>query len=244
MFTRVLSFAASLLCSTSLAQSQEVKDAYPLIAGPLEKMGVTWEPIKVKTENGWTLTMFHLTGKVDTGPTKTADRPSLIFQHGMGGDASEWVSSINQMLPEPIRSDKPTLAVQMMEMGFDVFLANIAGCRYSQENDNYTPEDPEFWQMDWRQYGQYDIPAFVGEIRKRNGGKKVAYVGHSQGTTQSFAGMGLIPEWYDENISTSAFLGPCVTPNWEQIQDVYVESDMKWLHDNGIYVLNYSGDSW
>ena len=102
MFTKVLSFAASLLCSTSLAQSQEVKDAYPLIAGPLEKMGVTWEPIKVKTENGWTLTMFHLTGKVDTGPTKTADRPSVIFQHGMGGDASEWVMSINQFLPEPI----------------------------------------------------------------------------------------------------------------------------------------------
>ena len=92
--------------------------------------------------------------------------------------------------------------------------------------------------MDWRQYGQYDMPAFVGEIRKRNGGKKVAYVGHSQGTTQSFAGMSLIPEWYDENISISAFLGPCATPNWEQIQDVYVETDMRWLHDNNIYVLN------
>ena len=54
-------------------------------------MGVTWEPIKVKNENGWTLTMFHLTGKVDTGPTKTADRPSVIFQHGMGGDGTEWI---------------------------------------------------------------------------------------------------------------------------------------------------------
>ena len=56
--------------------------------------------------------------------------------------------------------------------------------------------------------------------------------------------MALIPEWYDENISTAAFLGPCATPNWEQVQDIYVESDIRWLHDNGIYVLNYSGDSW
>ena len=98
--------------------------------------------------------------------------------------------------------------------------------------------------MDWRQYGQYDMPAFVGEIRKRNGGKKVAYVGHSQGTTQAFAGMSLIPEWYDENISMSAFLGPCALPNWEQIQDVYVESDFRWLHDNNIYVFNSTGASW
>ena len=88
------------------------------------------------------------------------------------------------------------------------------------------------------------MPAFVAEIRKRNGNKKVAYVGHSQGTTQSFAGMALIPEWYDENISMSAFLGPCTTPLWEpQIREIYVEEDFKWMKENGIYVLN-GGPNW
>ena len=130
-----------------------------------------------------------------------------------------------------------------MEMGFDVYLSNVAGSHYSQVNDYYSSADPEFWQIDWRQYGQYDMPAFVSEIRKRNGGKKVAYVGHSQGTTQSLAGMSLIPEWYDENISISAFLGPCATPNWEQIKDVYLEEEIKWLHANDIYVLN-GGANW
>jgi len=43
--------------------------------------------------------------------------------------------------------------------------------------------------MDWTKYGLYDLPAAVAEIQKRNGGHKVAYVGHSQGTTQTFAGM-------------------------------------------------------
>ena len=32
-----------------------------------------------------------------------------------------------------------------MEMGFDVYLANIAGSTYSQVNDYYTKDDPEFW---------------------------------------------------------------------------------------------------
>ena len=111
MLTRVLSFATSLLFTTCLAQTQEDKDTYPDYAKNLDLFGITWEPIKVKTENGWTLTLIHLTGKVDTGPTKTADRPSLIFQHGMGGDGTIWVNSINMMKPELIKSDKPPLAL-------------------------------------------------------------------------------------------------------------------------------------
>lgn len=67
----------------------------------------------------------------------------------------------------------------MMEMGFDVYLTNNSGTTYSQVNDRYTVADPEFWQMDWRKYGVYDLPAAVGEVQKRNGGKKVAFVGHS-----------------------------------------------------------------
>ena len=144
-------------------------------------------------------------------------------------------------LPEPLQGDKPPLAMQMMEMGFDVYLSNISGTDYSY-NKMYSSDQPEYWQMDWRKYGVYDMPAFVGEIRKRNGGKKVAYVGHSQGTTQAFAGMAIIPDWYDENISTAAFLGPCTTPNWEQIQDVYRESDFEWMRENDIYVLNGGAD--
>jgi len=54
------------------------------------------------------------------------------------------------MLPESIRSDKPPVAMQLMEMGFDVYLSNIAGTRLSQVNDKYTSADPEFWQIDWR----------------------------------------------------------------------------------------------
>ena len=33
--------------------------------------------------------------------------------------------------------------------------------------------------MDWSKYGVYDFPALVAEVRKRNGDKKVAMVGHS-----------------------------------------------------------------
>lgn len=105
------------------------------------------------------------------------------------------------------------MAYQLGEMGFDIWLTNNSGVTYSQEHETMSPNDPEYWAMDWSKYAIHDFPAAVREIRKRNGDKKVAYIGHSQGTTQMFAGMGLIPEWYDKNVSVAAVMGPCTCPN-------------------------------
>ena len=67
--------------------------------------------------------------------------------------------------------------------------------------------------MDWSTYGTIDFPRLVSFIQERTGVKKVAMVGHSQGTSQIFAGMGLIPKWYDENVSIAALMGPCTCPS-------------------------------
>ena len=66
-------------------------------------------------------------------------------------------------------------------------------------------------------------------------------VGHSQGTTQTFAGMGLIPEWYDENVSVAALMGPCTVPSLKYF-DVYTEEVQNFLNDNDIYVI--AGPNW
>jgi len=68
-------------------------------------------------------------------------------------------------------------------MGFDIFMTNNSGVQYSQVHDVYTVEDKEFWMMDWSKYGVYDFPAAVKAIQEKTGVKKVAMVGHSQGTT-------------------------------------------------------------
>lgn len=67
-------------------------------------------------------------------------------------------------------------------------------------------------------------------------------IGHSQGTTQTFAGMGIIPEWYDKNISVAALMGPCTSPNAKYFKDMYTESVWSFLIDNGIWVM--AGPNW
>ena len=80
------------------------------------------------------------------------------MQHGMGGDPGVWMT-------KPLLSNTNLpMAVQFARMGHDIYCTGNRGTKYSQENDYYTIDQAEFWQMDWRMYGTYDFPAFVTEI--------------------------------------------------------------------------------
>ena len=67
-------------------------------------------------------------------------------------------------------------------------------------------------------------------------------VGHSQGTTQTFAGMGLIPDWYDKNVSMAVLLGPCTVPNPTYFS-VYTKENWDFMEKNEIYVIA-GGPDW
>ena len=54
--------------------------------------------------------------------------------------------------------------------------------------------------------------------------------------------MGLIPEWFDANISSVALMGPCTSPNPKYFLDVYTEENMSFMEENGIYVS--MGPNW
>ncbi len=173
MFKSLLSFAAFIELAVN-AQTDAEKLAYPDYTVEFDKWGYTWEPIKLHTEDGYTLTMFHITGTVDNGPIDIT-KNAVILQHGMGGSANGWIVNY---IPGAGMKEKP-MSFQLADLGYDVYMTNNSGVQYSQEHDVYTKYEKEFWQMDWRKYGVYDLPAAVDEIQKRNGGAKVAYVGHS-----------------------------------------------------------------
>ena len=135
MWSRTM-MSAAVLAAVACAQTQEDIDMYPNYAEPFAKYNLTWEPIKIKTEAGWTLTMFHITGDKTTGDFEITKVP-LLMQHGMGGNGTEWLGSLNP--------HKTPMAFQFARMGFDVYIANNSAVQYSMENDQYTYNDPEYW---------------------------------------------------------------------------------------------------
>ena len=69
--------AASLLFASAYAQTQEEIEAYPEYAAGFGKFNMTWESIKLHTDDGYTLTMFHVTGTED-GPINVT-KPAVIM---------------------------------------------------------------------------------------------------------------------------------------------------------------------
>ena len=128
-FTRTV--GAALISTMALAQTTAEIEAYPEYATEFAKSGVTWETVKVKTEDGWNLTLWHLTGNAN-GPYKVT-KPSVLMQHGMGGQALVWTYLMET------KSTEKQMAYQLAEDGWDVWLANNRGAQYSQEHDWLNP---------------------------------------------------------------------------------------------------------
>ena len=98
---------------------------YLLFDSVMKKHGYAWEPIKVPTEDGYTLTAFHVTGKIAADGTITTvehTEAPVFVQHGLGSDAATWLWSYTSGVPLPL---------QLYDQGFDVFMGNSRGTYYS-----------------------------------------------------------------------------------------------------------------
>lgn len=92
---------ASLLCGV-IAQSEEQEKRYSKFTEAIEPQGYDWEPYDVKTDDGWHLTLFRITGKNGERPAlekENKDKPPVMLQHGAGESASQWAGATLTGLP-------------------------------------------------------------------------------------------------------------------------------------------------
>ena len=67
----------------------------------------------------------------------------------------------------------------------------------------------EYWDFSWYEMGVYDLPAVYDYIERYHPDQKIAYVGHSEGTTQMFVALAEMEEsYFADKTSLFVALGP------------------------------------
>jgi pimeloyl-ACP methyl ester carboxylesterase len=139
--------------------------------------------------------------------------------------------------------ESKSLAFLLANKGYDVWLGNSRGNKYSRNHKTLDPEKDKnkFWEFSFHEMGKYDLPAMIKFIQEKtkstkNEIKKITYVGHSQGTSQLFAGLTLLPEFFENSLNGFIALGPVTSLK-------YIKSDLLNIMDklNIIDFMSYLG---
>ncbi|KAI8467151.1 MAG: Alpha/Beta hydrolase protein [Monoraphidium minutum] len=112
-----------------------------------------------------------------------AARPVAFMQHALLDSSAGWV------LLGPGRA----LALQLVDAGFDVWLANSRGNRYSRNHTTLDPGGAAFWRFSWADMADHDVPAMVGHALAVTGQDQVVYFGYSQGSMIGLAALSSQP---------------------------------------------------
>ncbi|VVC99706.1 unnamed protein product [Leptidea sinapis] len=146
----------------------------------------------VITEDGYILRVQRLRTRFTN---RTEKGISVLLMHGVLDSADSWL----------LQGSK-SLGFILANFGFDVWLGNARGNKYSASHRNLTVNDERFWNFTWEEIGIYDLPAMIDYI-KNNKSSNLYYVGHSQGTTSFYAMASLRPE-YGRKIKMMFSLAP------------------------------------
>ncbi|KAK1568800.1 hypothetical protein Q3G72_028924 [Acer saccharum] len=140
----------------------------------VETQSYACEEHTVTTQDGYILSMQRIpSGR--SGET-SGNKPPVLLQHGLLMDAITWL-----LLPPEL-----SLAFLLADNGYDVWLANTRGTKYSRGHVSLSPDDSVYWDWTWDELVAYDLPATVQYVHDQTG-QKLHYVGHSLGTLIALA---------------------------------------------------------
>ena len=70
-------------------------------------------------------------------------------------------------------------AFKAVRAGYDVWLGNQRGTKYSMNHSVLSNKSKEYWAFSFTEMGKYDAPAQIELALKVSGRETLTYVGHS-----------------------------------------------------------------
>ncbi|XP_062540115.1 lipase 1-like [Armigeres subalbatus] len=171
----------------------EEEDALLTVPQLIRKYGYEVEEHEVVTEDGYLLTMFRIPSR------KEARQYPIFMMHSLFSSCADWV----------VIGRKHGLAYLLADRGYDIWLGNARGNRYSKKHQRLSTVSSQFWDFTFHEIGYYDVPALIDYVLDRTGVPRLHYIGFSQGAMTSFVALSSRPE-YNVKIVQLHALSPAV----------------------------------
>ncbi|KAF8839438.1 alpha/beta-hydrolase [Paxillus ammoniavirescens] len=165
--------------------------------------GYAHEEHVVMTKDGYLLTLHRVPEPKGQMPAPApANKPVVYLHHGLLMNSEVWVC---------LTDEERCLPFVLAEQGFDVWLGNNRGNKYSKKAVHRSPTSSKFWDYSLDDFAWHDIPDSIAYILDRTHVCSLSYIGFSQGTAQAFAALSLNPQ-LNQKVNVLIALAPAVSP--------------------------------
>ena len=139
--------------------------------------------------------------QVNAGPGSVS-KPVVYLHHGLLMNSEVWVC---------ITEEERCLPYTLVNQGYDVWLGNNRGNKYSKKSTRHSPTSTRFWNFSMDEFAFHDIPNTIDYILDTTAQPSLSYVGFSQGTAQAFATLSIHPG-LNEKVNLFIGLAPAMSP--------------------------------
>jgi lysosomal acid lipase/cholesteryl ester hydrolase len=126
----------------------------------------------------------------------------VYLHHGLLMNSEVWVC---------MTEEQRCLPFQLVEKGYDVWLGNNRGNKYSKKSLHLSPTSNSFWNFSIDEFAFHDIPDSIDYILSTTSSPSLSYIGFSQGTAQAFAALSIHPILNDK-VDVFIALAPAMSP--------------------------------
>lgn len=153
----------------------------------------------VTTRDGYLLVIHKL-----ENPNIVSNGKIVYFHHGLLTNSELFVIGSQH---------KKNLPYLLSDLGYEVWLGNNRGNKYSRKHLTLLVKNPQFWNFSLDEFGYFDIPDTINYISQYyNHMEKINYIGFSQGCSQLFASLSLNPN-LNSRLNLFIGLSPAIIPN-------------------------------
>lgn len=170
-----------------------------------EIFGYAFEEHVIQTKDGYLLGLHRLCVKRGEQRSRmgvSTGKPVVYLHHGLLMNSEIWVC---------LTDSQRCLPFTLVEMGFDVWLGNNRGNKYSKKSIRYDPNSAKFWNYSIDDFAWHDIPDSIEYILGVTKEESLSYIGFSQGSAQAFAALSIHPQ-LNERVNVFIALAPAMSP--------------------------------